>query len=187
MLELHPSGFSKANIIHQTVGDLISRFKCGRAKNNFSIAIVNYDHRVVVRTPPTVTKDIDELEDYDPTNGLGGTSPHVAEAIETALRVADEFLVAIQNVPCLVNIALLTDGYDADKEKTKQVVEMFSDKKRITLRGIGYLPTESIHNNEDLEYLKTLTYNVKEIYKMENVLGFFMSGISYDWIFSNTF
>ena len=71
---------TKADAVTRAVNDFFSRFKASSICNNFSFAIVNYDHRSVVKMQPTQVKKIDDHGDYNPMDGLGGAT-YISEGL----------------------------------------------------------------------------------------------------------
>ena len=91
MKEQTAQHISKADAVTQAVNDLFSRLKESRNKNNFSFAIVNYDHRSIVKMKPTPVKDVDDHGDYNPMDGLGGAT-YISKGLEDAEKIAKDFL-----------------------------------------------------------------------------------------------
>ena len=80
---------SKADAVTMAVNDLFSRCKISRNKKNFSFAIVNYDHRSMVKMQPTPVVDIDDHGDYNPMDGLGGAT-YISKGLEEAKKIAEQ-------------------------------------------------------------------------------------------------
>jgi len=133
------TGQPKAEEVNNVTRGLISRLKVSRRKENFYLSIVSYDHNVTVRLKPTPVTQIDDTADYNPLNGHGGETA-IGDALETASKIAEEFLEKKTAFPRSVVIVLLTDGQNnAGKKHPVEVANKIkSSGKKITLCAAGY-------------------------------------------------
>lgn len=127
---------SKADAVTQAVNELFSRCKQSRNSKNFSFAIVNYDHRSIVKMKPTRVKDVDDHGDYNPMDGLGGAT-YISKGLEDAENIAKEFLSQSQDggLKRSVVIVLMTDGVDMTEAETISVANRLKKMNNVYVSG----------------------------------------------------
>ena len=150
---------TKADAVTQAVNDLFSRFKASSIRNNFSFAIVNYDHRSVVKMQPTPVKDIDDHGDYNPMEGLGGAT-YISEGLKDAKKIAEDFLNQSQSngLARSVVVMMMTDGVDMTKPETESVAKAIKQNDKVKLCGCFFetLGADEQTMNECADYVKGL-------------------------------
>lgn len=72
MQELCSQHLSKGEKVGLAVHDMFVRLKESRYAPCFDFAIVNYDHRSIIKMYPTSLKQINPDSDFNPSLGLGG-------------------------------------------------------------------------------------------------------------------
>lgn len=127
---------SKAEAVTVAVNELFSRFKESKNRNNFSFAIVNYDHRAVVKMQPTPVKDIDDHGDYNPMDGLGGAT-YISEGLKEAKKIAEDFLSKSQagGVKRTVVVLIMTDGVDMTQAETISMANTLKQMDNVKVAG----------------------------------------------------
>lgn len=150
---------SKADAVTGAVNDLFSRFKASSIKNNFSFAIVNYDHRSVIKMQPTPVKDIDDHGDYNPMEGLGGAT-YISEGLKDAKKIAEKFLSQSQEggVPKSVVVMIMTDGVDMTQPETVSVANALKQMDKVKVAGCFFetLGADANAMQECADYIKGL-------------------------------
>ncbi len=150
---------SKADAVTQAVNDLFSRCKASRNRNNFSFAIVNYDHRSIVKMKPTPVKDVDDHGDYNPMNGLGGAT-YISKGLEDAEKIAKSFLSQSQEggLARSVVIVIMTDGVDMTEAETISVANRLKKMSKVSVSGCFFetLGADSRDMQKCADYVKKL-------------------------------
>lgn len=127
---------SKADTVGLFLVNLFSRIKESRNRDCYSFAIINYDHRSVVKLQPTLVKDIDDRGDYNPMDGLGG-GRYIAEGLKDAKKIAEDFLSQSQTegLPRSVVVMLMTDGVDMTQAETFSLANALRQMENVKLTG----------------------------------------------------
>ena len=159
MKEQTAQHISKADAVTQAVNDLFSRLKESRNKNNFSFAIVNYDHRSIVKMKPTPVKDVDDHGDYNPMDGLGGAT-YISKGLEDAEKIAKDFLNQSQEggLARSVVIVIMTDGVDMTEAETTSVANRLKKMSKVIVSGCFFetLGADAKDMQKCADYVKTL-------------------------------
>ncbi len=159
MKEQTAQHISKADAVTQAVNDLFSRCKGSRNKNNFSFAIVNYDHRSIVKMKPTPVKDVDDHGDYNPMDGLGGAT-YISKGLEDAEKIAKDFLNQSQEggLARSVVIVIMTDGVDMTEAETTSVANRLKKMSNVFVSGCFFetLGADAKDMQKCADYVKTL-------------------------------
>lgn len=159
MKEQTAQHISKADAVTQAVNDLFSRCKGSRNKNNFSFAIVNYDHRSIVKMKPTPVKDVDDHGDYNPMDGLGGAT-YISKGLEDAEKIAKDFLSQSQEggLARSVVIVIMTDGVDMTEAETTSVANRLKKMNHVFVSGCFFetLGADAKDMQKCADYVKTL-------------------------------
>ena len=159
MSEQTAQHISKADAVTQAVNDLFSRCKQSRNKNNFSFAIVNYDHRSIVKMQPTPVKDVDDHGDYNPMEGLGGAT-YISKGLEDAEKIAKDFLSQSQEggLARSVVIVIMTDGVDMTEAETISVANRLKKMSKVFVSGCFFetLGADSKDMQKCADYVKKL-------------------------------
>jgi Mg-chelatase subunit ChlD len=167
MRDVSESGQTKGDEVNQAVRDLIARLKASRYRENYHLATLTYDDKVVDRLAPTSVTQLDETADFNPCVGHGGATA-IGDALARAGAIADQFLNGqTSELPRSVVIVVMSDGENNRGQDPIQVSERIkADNKRIricaaaygrsvdeqTLRGIATEPSAfaRTHSAEDL-------------------------------------
>ena len=138
MLDPAEGRVTKAQAVNGVVRNMLRRFKRSRHQRNFSFAVVTFDHNARLHTTVTPATDIDDSQDYDPTNQHGGGT-WMGSGLREAHRIAMNFLaMAPQDRPASVVIVLMSDGRDGEggagsSSETLRVAEEIKSNPQITI------------------------------------------------------
>lgn len=175
---------SKADSVTQAVNDLFSRFKESKNRNNFSFAIVNYDHRSVVKLYPTPVKDIDDHGDYNPMEGLGGAT-YISEGLKDAKKIAEDFLSQSQEggLSRSVVVLIMTDGVDMTQPQTISMANTLKQMANVKVAGcfLETLGADADEMRKCAEYVKGLCTDetlYSNVNSAETMRTFFIASMS---------
>lgn len=184
MDEMTVGKLTKAQAVSIATKDLFSRFKSSRIKNNFSFAIVNYDHRAKVAMQPTEVKDIDEFAEYDPTKGLGERT-FISEGLKEAKKMAEKFMAQAtpDGLPYSVVVLIMTDGVDMTQPETISVAKQLREMPGVTVSGCFFetLGADKKAMDECADYMKGLCSEERLFAKVadaEDLRKFFIASMS---------
>jgi len=184
MSEMTAMRESKADAVTKAVNELFTRCKESRNCNNFSFAIVNYDHRSVVKMNPTPVKDVDDQGDYNPMEGLGGAT-YISKGLEDAEKIAKDFLSQAEEggLKRSVVIVIMTDGVDMTEAETTSVANRLKKMKDVEVSGCFFetLGAESNDIQKCADYLKTLCTDATKfsmVSDAETLRNFFEASMS---------
>ena len=184
MSEQTAQHISKADAVTQAVNDLFSRCKESRNRNNFSFAIVNYDHRSIVKMKPTPVKDVDDHGDYNPMDGLGGAT-YISKGLEDAEKIAKDFLSQSQEggLARSVVIVIMTDGVDMTEAETTSVANRLKNMNNIQISGCFFetLGADTQDMQKCADYIKSLCSDETMFSKVstaEALRNFFVKSMS---------
>jgi len=118
-------GIKLAEHVNRAVREFLGEFKNNSTiRNNVSIAVVTFDETAIIHTKPVELIDIDDFADYNPLRDHGkGTN--IGVALEVAEQLAIEHLSSpeARDLPTMVTIIVLSDGFCLYPDSTRQVVE----------------------------------------------------------------
>lgn len=148
-------GFNKADAVSIAVRDLISRLKHSHFRNRYSLGIVNYDHRSVIKMSPTPVKDIDEHDDYNPMVGLGG-GRYISEGLKDAKEMAESFLQG--GTKREVVVMIVTDGVDLTQHETISIANTLKHMEFVQVAGCFFetLGYDADEMSKCADYVKSL-------------------------------
>lgn len=177
---------TKADAVTRAVNDFFSRFKASSICNNFSFAIVNYDHRSVVKMQPTQVKKIDDHGDYNPMDGLGGAT-YISEGLKEAKKIAEDFLSrSVEGgLDRSVVILIMTDGVDMTKPETTSIANTLKQMGKIKICGCFFetlgADEKSMHECEDyVKGLCTSPMDYSNVSDADQLRTFFIKSMSVD-------
>ena len=134
MSEQNAQHISKGYAVSLAIRDVLSRFKASRNRDSFSFAIVNYDHRSIVKMKPTPVKDVDNHIDYSPMDGLGGDT-YIFKGLEDAEIIAKDYLSHEEGQSRNVVIVVMAAGVDMKKTETIIVANRLKKMKDVFVSG----------------------------------------------------
>ena len=175
---------SKADAVTSAVNDLFSRFKASSIRNNFSFAIVNYDHRSLVKMQPTPVKDIDDHGDYNPMDNLGGAT-YISEGLKEAKKIAENFLSQSQQsgLTKSVVVVIMTDGVDMTQPETTSMANTLKQMDDVKVCGCFFetLGADATAMQEAADYVKGLCSTPMDFSVVSNadsLRAFFVASMS---------
>jgi uncharacterized protein YegL len=162
MADIGDNNCSLAENVNRMLQYFFSGFKESAIREEFEIAIINFDHEAIVRLPRTPLVDLDDFMDFNPMdkskNYFRGTD------IGAGLRKAKEIIDAYFAQPNLemyrrtVSIAILSDGMCNHPDETIKIARELGVDPRITI-SCG-LFTAYRERNDDLKNVKDFLQNI---------------------------
>ena len=127
---------SKADAVTIAVNELFARFKISSISNNFSFAIINYDHRSKIILEPTPVNSIDDHGDWNPMKDLGGAT-YISEGLKDAKKIAEKFLSQSneKGLARSVIVLIMTDGVDMTQPETISIANQLKQTEGIKVAG----------------------------------------------------
>jgi len=125
MKEAGAGGITLAEHVNRAVREFLGEFKNNSSiKPNVSVAIVTFDERATLHTPPTELEEINDMADYNPMRNHGGNT-NIGVALEMAAQLADKHLESpeARDLPSMATIIVLSDGACLSPDYTRQVIE----------------------------------------------------------------
>lgn len=171
MNELTAKKITKGQEVSNAVRDLISRFKASTLKNNFRLAVVNYDHSAKIVMDISKIQSIDDNKSFDPTIGMGGTTS-VAEGLKIAKQLAETFLSTKEEggLNMKVLILVISDGLDMTEQETVSVANSLKSNPSIQIAScfLETLGGDIQGMNSASDFLKSLTSDITLFSRVNN-------------------
>jgi uncharacterized protein YegL len=172
---------SKAEAVNLAVRELLGRLKASRVAANFSIAVVTFDDKAILHTPPTPVTTIDDYADYDPLKGHSdGTD--IGVGLRQAGEIARRFLTEAntESVPRSVVLVVMSDGMSGG-DPVSEANALKQDPK-ITL-CTTLLRAAASSNDADVaeQLLRNLASSpayYRTTYRSEDLRKFFIASVS---------
>lgn len=179
---------SKADAVNRAVNDLFSYFKANGKKKyyiRFSFAIINYDHRSVVRMQATPVKEIDAYGDYNPMEGLGGVT-YISEGLKDSKKITEAFLSKPKEKDCrnrTVIILIMADGMDITQTETISIAKALKQMDNVIVTGCFFetLGADAKDMDEAADYIKSLCSEERyfaRVSNAEDLRRFFINSMS---------
>lgn len=150
---------SKADAVSVAVNDFFARMRASKNRNNFSFAVINYDHRSMVKMQVTEAKNLDDHGDYNPMKELGGAT-YISEGLKDAKKIAEDFLSNSQagGLKKDVLIMIMTDGVDMTQPETISMANTLKQMPNVKIAGCFFetLGADAKSMQECADYLKGL-------------------------------
>ena len=175
---------SLAQEVSTAVKDTFTLFKGSSNRNNFSFAVVYYDHRGKIELGITPATKVDDMRSYDPTIGMEGTTS-IAEGLKLAKKLSDEHLSNQENggIPKSVVIVILSDGMDMTEQETIAIANTLKSNDKITVTSCFFetLGGDKDGMNQAANFLKGLCtssdhFNI--VFDADKVKNFFVASVS---------
>lgn len=157
MNDLHPSGVSKAEYVCLKLRNLFEDRAKSKVIDEESypwISIVRcFDQEYMVDlwpTPNCTIKDVPFL--------LPPIAPSIAKGLEAASEIRRIYSEGRYNglgEPCDYPIVLITDGQDADEQKTRRIIESMPMSSKSTL-FVYFLPTNGSNSSVEFNYCASI-------------------------------
>lgn len=185
MTDKAAGGLTKGEAVNEAIRGLLTRFKISKNKNDFSFAVVTFDHEAKLKTPITSAVDIDDNDNYDPLH-LHGGGTDIMTGLEVAYQLAKAHIQQNQEggAPHSVVILLMTDGEDGNTNGTIQKVEEIKNgpySGQITFCTTYFgqpNKTNSIAENHLKNIATDRVMGFKTVYNADTLRKFFTSSIS---------
>jgi uncharacterized protein YegL len=185
-------GISLADHVNRAVREFLGYFKQSSYVNNFSIAVITFDHTISVHTTITELSLIDDNASYNPTNGHGGGT-YIGGALEKAEELVNQFLSNPEAnvIPYDVRIIVMSDGLCQQPNETKIVADRLRQNGKITLCSSLFTSKHNIGDDENkqaktvLQDISSGTSFYKTTYSEADLRQFFISSMSAKSKFSN--
>lgn len=178
-------GITKAEAVNEALRGLLTRFKVSKNKNDFSFAVVTFDHNAKIKCSTTSAVDIDDNDTYDPMIGHGGGTD-IMQGLNIAQKLAEDHMIQYEDggPPHSVIILVMTDGEDGNKSGTIQKSDeiktgTYGGQITICTTYFGDIGNSDISAKEHLKNIATdKIMGFKEVYDAETLRGFFINSIS---------
>lgn len=178
-------GVTKAEAVNEALRGLLTRFKVSKNKNDFSFAVVTFDHNGKLKYPTTSAVDIDDNDNYDPMIGHGGGTD-IMQGLTIAQKLAEDHMAQYQagGPPHSVIILVMTDGEDGNKSGTIQKSDeikngAYGGQTTICTTYFGSIGNSDTSAKDHLKAIATdRVMGFKEVYDAETLRGFFIKSIS---------
>lgn len=131
------TGIEKAAEVSIAVCDLISRLKHSKKKQNFYISIIYYDQNIEEHLSPIPIINANEIANYNPLVNHGGQTA-IADALDKAYEIADQFLSGPTEFPRSAAIILMTDGQNTQGDPIDVANKIKNSGKKIFIHAVGY-------------------------------------------------
>lgn len=158
MDELHPSGVPKKVFARQALKDFFDkRFRGEGSLKPFYSVVRNFEEYAEVILWPTASEDIARQSiDYPTHSPL--SVPGLAIGLETALCIIDVF--SRQGDMYQSKIVIITDGNDADKQKTREIINRIKKLYQVAL-FVYFLPSANGESFDGYEYCSSIGHTHK--------------------------
>lgn len=178
-------GITKSQAVNEAIRDLLTRFKGSKNKNDFSFAVVTFDHNAQLKKPITPAVDIDDNDNYDPMKGHGGGTD-IMKGLAIAQQLAADHMNHYQQggPPYSVVILLMSDGMDGNSSATLQKTEEIKNGPNGGQTTICTTYFGDIGSSDPLakDHLKKIATDrimgFKEVHDAESLRNFFKASIS---------
>jgi uncharacterized protein YegL len=194
MQTIGDGNISLAEKVNIAVREFLSYFKNSSIANNFSIAVITFDHRATVHTPITELPEVDDFGDYNPTAGHGGGT-FIGEALVNAENLANEFLSSPEanSIPHDVRIIVMSDGLCQSPDETKNIAAELKRNDKIMICSSLFTQASKIKDEDDetvkartvLSDIASAPQLYKTTYKEADLRKFFISSMSAKRKFGN--
>lgn len=183
---------SLADSVNRAVREFLGYFKNSSIVNNFSFAVITFDHEAKVHTPITELASVDDFADYNPMNGHGGGT-YIGGALEKAEILANQFLInpEASSITHDVRVIIMSDGLCQIPDKTKIVADRLKMNDKIMLCSSLFTQASKVGESETSE-AKTVLADIasaanlyKTTYKETDLRQFFISSMSAKRKFGN--
>jgi uncharacterized protein YegL len=185
MAVIGDGNISLAESVNRAVREFLGYFKNSSIANNFSVAVVTFDHTSKIQTGVTELKEVDDFGDYNPMNGHGGGT-FIGAALAEAEKLATDFLNTPEasSIPHDVRIIIMSDGLCQAPDETKAVADRLKVNDKVMICSSLFTQVSKVSDSE-MGQAKTLlaelasTPNLyKTTYKETDLRQFFISSMS---------
>lgn len=193
MTTIGDKNISLADSVSLAVKDFLGYFQVQATyKNNFSIAVVTFDHMAKIHTPITELLHIDSFADFNPLKGHGGGT-YIGGALEKAEELANQFLSEEEAsvIPHDVRIIVMSDGLCGKPDSTKTIAKRLKENDKIIICSTLFTKCEDSDSDEAKEakpVLLDIASGVnfyKTVYSEKDLRQFFISSMSVKRKFNN--
>ena len=146
---------SLAENVGRVFKDFVStRFKTSSIKEEFQIAVINFDYEAVVRVPRIAVTDFDDFADYNPRDeSKDNPGTFIGGGLLKAKEIIDDFFAQPNpdEYPRSVVIAILTDGMCQLPKETSQIARELDSNPNVTISCGLFTTREREHKGINTE------------------------------------
>lgn len=172
----------KAQAVEMAVRELLGKLKASRVAPNFSIAVVTFDDKAILHSPPTPVTDMDDYGQYNPMVNHGdGTD--IGVGLRRAHEVAQEFLAdsLFESVPRSVVMVVMSDGMSGGDPRSE--ADLIKRNPKITIcttlfSAPGQNPQEAAEAEQLLRALASSPLGYRTTYRSDDLRKFFIASVS---------
>jgi hypothetical protein len=177
MSEVGETGQTKSNEVNMGERGVVSRLKVSRNRDNFLLARIRYAESPDLVLKPTPLGNIDETEDFVPTDPTGARTA-IGEALYAGFSLAQDWLAAPSEVPRSVVLMLLTDGQNNSGRDPMAVAQNIkASGQRIKICAAGYGKDSDV-DSRMLQQIVSEPMGFVRAYDPEQLRKFFEASIS---------
>lgn len=176
---------SLAESVDRSVREFLGYFKGSSMANNFSFAVITFDHQASIHLPKTELSEVDDFGNYNPYSQHGGGT-NIGAALELAEEIALSHLESpeARSVPHDVRIIIMSDGLCQHPVNTREVAERIKRNEQILICSTLFTDRAQITSDEIQEAKSLLAELVsmpnlyKTTYSETDLRQFFVSSMS---------
>jgi len=143
---------SLAENVGRVFKDFVSTFKTSSIKEEFQIAVINFDYEAVVRVPRMPLAEFDDFADYNPRD-KSKENPHanISAGLKKAKEIIGDFFAQPNpnEFQRIVNIVILSNGMCQCPEDTLKIARDLDDNPNITINCGVFITKESEKDGEN--------------------------------------
>ena len=136
MDEIGENNCSLAENVNRTFKDFICFFKDSSIKEEFQIAVINFDYEATVKVPRTPLVDFDDFGNFNPRDqAKDNPGTDIGEGLRKAKEIINDYFNEPNpdQYPRTVTIATLSDGMCQRPESTIEIAKELNADPRITI------------------------------------------------------
>jgi Mg-chelatase subunit ChlD len=175
----------KALEVDSAMSELFGRMKVSRVDQNFSFAVVKFDHvSTILVEPQRFSSDVFMKQNYNTRDGLesdtrtGGTA--IYNALNKAEEMANNFLSQEDTVPQSVLIMVMSDGECSDSNQTIKIAERLKTNPLIKIASVYFANVGEVNKGaqEIMKEIASDSTMYTTVYDGETLRNFFEKSIS---------